>query len=329
MFTKLLIISFLLFQPVFSFLLGPSEKENPAESDEVSLETDSTLPKESLKIDESFKEEIILNEELPHLTIEPEIPIPKKSDSQGIELTARSAAVLDRESQKALFEKNIYFKVPMASLTKIMTAIIVLESASNLDEQVTISLEAAKIEPKEIKLQVSEQVTIKDLLYAALVTSANDAALALAEHIGPGQKEFVEKMNKKAIELELKDTHFADSTGLNEEGNYSCAYDLARLFSHALENETIRKILETKEYTIVSPIQKHWFKSTNELLGEVSIIGGKTGFTDEAGWCLVVGAQNEQGNEIISVILGAPSRGIRSKETKTLIDWTFGNYTWE
>lgn len=209
-----------------------------------------------------------------------------------------------------------------------MTAIIVLESTSNLDEPVTIGLEAARIEPKEIKLQVLEQVTIKDLLYATLMASANDASIALAQHIGPGQKKFVEKMNKKAEDLELKNTHFADATGLNEEENYSCAYDLARLFNYALENETIREILETKEYTIISPVQRYWFKNTNNLLGESGIIGGKTGFTNEAGWCLIVGAQNDQGKEVISVLLGAPSKEIRSKETKALLDWTFENYKW-
>ena len=334
MITRLLIILSLLFQSVFSLLLTSFNKENPVRLKEI-FSKEVVLPLESSEEkNKPSDQRVVLGKKSVRLSIEPDTEIPKIpqkiSDNQEIKIFAKAALVMDRKSKAVLFEKNAYQKLSQASLTKIMSALIVLESGINLDQMITVSSQAANIEPKDIRLQAGEKMTAKDLLYASLLASANDAVLALAEYVGPGVNKFVEKMNKKAEDLKLRDTHFANPTGLDKEENYSTAYDLARLLDYALENEVLRKILGTKEYTAISSKgQKHWFKDTNDLLGTPGILGGKTGFTDKAGWCLAEVAQNKQGNEIISIVLGAPSKEARFQETKDLIDWTFRNYKWE
>ncbi len=280
------------------------------------------------------KEQVLGNSEVDFETLSTdESSSPKKTtDSLGIKTTAESVIILDRTSKSILFEKNAQERRPIASLTKIMTGLVVLESGVNLDDLVNVSLKAAQVEPKEIKLQTGEQIKARDLLYASLIVSANDAALALAEHVGSGIDKFIEEMNKKAEDLKLQNTHFANPTGLDEEGNYSTAFDLARLFDYALKNETFRDIILAKEYTAISTNTQdtHFFRNTNDLLDSfLNIKGGKTGFTDEAGWCLVEIAENGQGNQVIAVILGSESGEMRFQETKALLDWTFRNYEWK
>ena len=286
-------------------------------------------------LDSSSSEEQILGSsevDLETLSID-ELSAPKKTtDSLGIKTTAESVIILDRTSKSMLFGKNVQERRPIASLTKIMTVLVALEDKINLDDLAMISQRAARVEPKDIKLKEGEQVKIKDLLYASLIASANDAALALAEHVGPGIGKFVKKMNKKAEDLKLQNTHFANSTGLDKEGNYSTVFDLAKLFDYALENENFRDIILTKEYTAISTNTQdtHFFRNTNGLLDSfLNIKGGKTGFTDEAGWCLVEVAENGQGNQVIAVILGSESDEMRFQETKALLDWTFRNYEWK
>lgn len=255
------------------------------------------------------------------------LPIKKKDASSPPDLNCVSACVLDFNTAMILHEKNKDQKVPMASLAKIMTAIIILED-NKLDDLVTIKKESLGLTEEESKLGLLEgdQIKVKDLLYALLIHSANDSAKVLAQYKTGDEKKFIELMNKKAQELGLKNTRFATVSGLDEEDNYSSAYDLAFLFKYACQNPLFLEIINTKEYSFVSTKgQNYSFSNTNELLGSDSrIIGGKTGFTEEAGRCLISLAQDKD-HKVITVLMNCPER---FEETKKILDWTYSNYLW-
>ena len=256
---------------------------------------------------------------------------PKKiTKSLGVKLNSTAALVMDRKSDKILFEKESNKKLPPASLTKIMTALVTLESKANLDDIVIIKKNSVDTEGSNIGLKIGEEITLQDLLYGVLVSSGNDAALALAEFTSGDIESFVLQMNKKAVELKLNNTHFVNVTGLDTEGHYSTAYDIARLLDYALENSFFKQIISTKEYEIISePNITHHLKNTNQLLLDdyPKIGGGKTGFTDEAGFCLAALAKND-GNEIIIVVLGSQKNGHQFQDVKALTDWTFKTFEW-
>lgn len=252
----------------------------------------------------------------------------KNSESLGIELTASSALVIDRKTGAFLFEKDPYKKVPIASLTKIMTNLVVLEYKSNLDDVVIIENDLRNIEGADIDLEKGEQIRLRDLVYGSLIASGNDAAIALAEYLSGNIEKFVEEMNKKAKDLNLDNTHFSNPSGLDSNNNYSTAVDLVRLFNYSLNNPVFAEAVQMKEYTAYSlNLNKtHLFRNTNQLLKSfLNIKGGKTGYTDEAGYCLIVLAENDQGNQIISIVLGSKDS---FQETKALVDWAFKNYKW-
>jgi len=255
------------------------------------------------------------------------LPTKKKDASSPPDLNCVSACVLDFNTAMILYEKNKDQKVPMASLAKIMTAIIILED-NKLDDLVTIKKESLGLTEEESKLGLVEgdQIKVKDLLYALLIHSANDSARVLADYKAGDEKKFIELMNKKAQNLGLKNTHFATVSGLDEKDNYSSAYDLSLLFKYACQNPLFLEIINTKEYSFVS-IKGHnySFSNTNELLGNDSrIIGGKTGFTEGAGRCLISLAQDKD-HKVITVLMNCPER---FEDTKKILDWTYSNYLW-
>ena len=244
-------------------------------------------------------------------------------------LSARSALLMDVDTGIVMVHKNPEERMPMASLTKIMTAAIILDS-HKLSEVVTVSDDFGSIPEMGVRLwlQQYERITVGDLLIGLLVPSAGDATLALAKYHSGSVEQFVSAMNAKAKELHLLNTHFMNPIGLDEENHYSTALDLAMLARYALRNADFRRIVRMTEATITSTNGKlsHSFKSTDELLNSyLDIQGVKTGTTDDAGQSVINLARNKSGKEVLSVILDSPDR---FQESKSLIDWSFRNYSW-
>jgi len=242
-------------------------------------------------------------------------------------INAKSAIAIDLKNGIMLYEKNSYDHRAIASITKLMTAVIILEE-NKMNEVVTVSKAASQIEGSKIWLAPGEKITVESLLYAILIPSANDAAYALAEHNSGSVEAFVAKMNQKAKELGLYDTQFTNPIGLDEKGNYSSAYDLSILGRYAYRKNFVKNAVVIKDMEISSTNGKltHNLKTTNDLLDSyLKVLGLKTGTTNEAGQCLMSVIENSRGNDILTVVLDSPSR---YNETKILADWVFRTYNW-
>lgn len=266
------------------------------------------------------------------LTKENELsPLPEKVAYGGLTIQASGALAMDQGTDLVLFEKDARVRRPIASLTKIMTALIVLEN-SELDDTVTISSAAMGVLGGKEGLAAGEKIRLGELMRVMLIDSNNTAGFALAEHAGGSVDGFVELMNRKAYELGLEDTRFYNPTGLDEapdRENHSTAYDLAQLTEYALKYPLIWEITRTPATTVRSldGKLKHDVKNTDELLASLgNIYGGKTGFTEDAGECLVLISESEGAkHKVITVVLDAQDR---FQETKKMTDWVFGNYRW-
>ena len=253
----------------------------------------------------------------------------KKDETVGPVIEAKSALLMDLDSGVILYKKNHNQRLPMASLTKIMTATLILESHS-LDEIVTVQddFNSAGELGVRIWLHQYEKITVGDLLIGLLVRSAGDAAITLAQYHSGSVEAFVNEMNDRAKMLNLKDTHFTNPIGIDDDEHYSTAFDLAILTKYALRNHDFRRIVRIPRATITSVDGeiKHEFEGTNYLLDSyLDIRGVKTGTTDEAGESLVNLARNGNGKEIVVVLLNSPER---FQESKRLIDWSFRNFLW-
>ncbi len=258
--------------------------------------------------------------------------LPKRNWSMPfLELEAQAALAIKTDGSRVYYNKNIEMQRSVASLTKLMTAIIVLENyqpaadqpqADNLDEVIKIPLSAVRREGARGDLKLDELITVRSLLSIMLIDSSNDAAFALAEK----RADFVSLMNKKAKELGLTNTHFSNPDGLDEPGNYSSALDIEKIFSYLINTyPEAFEILKTKNMVVYSADGKteHRLKNTNELLGKVDeVVAGKTGYTDEAGGSLILLTKNN----IITVVLGSPDR---FSESEKLINWLKSAYVWE
>ena len=257
----------------------------------------------------------------------------KKDNIKNPLVYAKNIILMDKATGYILYEKNAYDAVSIASTTKIMTAVIVLENY-NLNEVVTISQNAATQIGSDINLRTDEKITVKNLLYALLVKSGNDAAMALAEHMTKGKEEFVRRMNEKAKFLGLKNTNYQDPAGLDDAG-LSSAYDLAVLTSYALEKQTFSDIVQTANYTINSADGKlaHELETSNRLIKSDEplyyqpAVGVKTGFTPPAGHCFVSAAKKDN-NEIIGVVLNTNESTVdaSAKESRKLLIWGFDSF---
>lgn len=251
--------------------------------------------------------------------------------SLGLKLEARSALILDRKSGKVLFEKAGEEKMPMASLTKIMTTLVALENNINLDDPIIINNNFSELEGADVNLNQGEELKVQDLLYGSLVASGNDAASALAFYVSGDLDNFVIQMNKKASDLKLSNTHFSNVSGLDAEGHYSTAFDLAKLTNEAFNSPKFLEATTTKRYEIIPKEGKSRpFNNTNKLLlaDYPKVKAGKTGYTEEAGFCFIALSEDEKGNQIITVILGEKLNGEQFQETKALVDWAFKTYKW-
>lgn len=240
-------------------------------------------------------------------------------------INSRRYAVFDRTSKQVLFGKNENIKGAMASTTKMMTAIIVLENA-NLEEEVQVSAKSAGTGGSRLGLKTGDKITINNLLYGLMLRSGNDAAIALAESVGGSVSGFADMMNEKAKELNLTSTHFVTPHGLDNSEHYTTAVELAKIADYAMENEMFCKIVGTKIATIYINGYEKQIANTNELLGNLNgVVGIKTGFTNNAGRCLVT--ETKRGDmDIIVVVLGADTKKFRTQDSVKLIEYTYSNY---
>ncbi|MBI4654136.1 MAG: D-alanyl-D-alanine carboxypeptidase [Nitrospirae bacterium] len=235
------------------------------------------------------------------------------------EVTARSAIVINASTDEVLFAKNPELRLFPASTVKIMTAIVAVERL-DMDEVVTISSKSANQQPSKINLRKGDRVKIRDLLYAALMESANDAATALAEAVTGNEWSFVRLMNKKALEIGAVNTRYINANGLPRKGQYSTAYDLAKTMQYAMTIPDIKEILSTKVKGITINRRKIFLRNTNELLWRGDyIIAGKSGFTRLARHCFV-GVANKEDVKLVTAILGSPSRKTLWTESEMLFE---------
>ena len=225
--------------------------------------------------------------------------------SNALEVSAQGACLINIDGT-VLYEKNAHVKMSMASTTKIMTAIVVIENCE-LDKKVRVANEAIGVEGSSMYLAKGETVSIRDLLYALLLQSANDAAVALACEVSGSVEAFAELMNQKAKELGLKDTHFTNPHGLDDEKHYTTAYELAKITAYAMKNKTFFEISSTLKYTYSTDQRSGVFVNHNKLLYMMKdCVGVKTGYTRKTGRCLV-SAIDKDGLILIGVTLNAPN----------------------
>ncbi|ARA99261.1 D-alanyl-D-alanine carboxypeptidase family protein [Geobacillus thermodenitrificans] len=244
---------------------------------------------------------------------------------------AKSAILIERDTGKVLYEKNPHEKLPPASMTKIMTMLLIMEAIDegklSYDEKVRTSEYAASMGGSQIFLEPGEEMTVDELLRAIAIGSANDASVAMAERIAGSEEAFVEMMNEKAKELGLKETKFANTTGLPAEGHYSSAYDMAIMARELLKYEGITKYTSKYEdYLRENTDKKFWLVNTNRLVKFYPGVDGlKTGFTSEAGYCLTATAK-KNGMRVIAVVFGAPTPKSRNAQITKMLDYAFHHY---
>ena len=241
-------------------------------------------------------------------------------------INARHAILFDRASKTTIYGKNETEKCKMASTTKIMTSIIVIENC-DLNSTVKISKKSAGIGGSRLGLSTNDEITVENLLYGLMLCSGNDCAVALAEYVGGNLENFSAMMNKKAIDLGLTSTNFVTPHGLDNENHFTSALDLAILTDYALNNPVFSKIVKTKTYTITINGNPRILSNTNELLGNYEgIYGVKTGFTNGANRCLVTACRRND-LDIICIVLGCDTKKYRTKDSVTLLNYAFNNYS--
>lgn len=239
-------------------------------------------------------------------------------------VSAQSAILIEKTSGRVLYSKNPNERLPMASTTKIMTAICAIENG-NMDKVIEISSSAAGVEGSSMYLEKGEKMTMRELLYGLMLSSGNDAAVAIAEDVSGSCEEFAKLMNKKAEEIGLENTHFTNPNGLPDEQHYSTAKDMAVLTAYALTNSEFSKIVSTKSYKIEGDGKAYprVLSNHNKLLSMYKgCVGVKTGFTKAAGRCLVSAAQRD-GMTLVAVTLNAPNDW---SDHASVFDFGFDNY---
>ena len=249
---------------------------------------------------------------------------------EDIRLRAKAALLMDAENNRVLYEENGYDKLAMASTTKIMTCIVTLENG-DLNDIVTISSYAARQPDVQLGLRTGEEYYLIDLLYSLMLESHNDSAVAIAEHVGGSVEGFATMMNDKARSLGCTNTNFVTPNGLDAEGHYTTANDLAVIASYAIKNEKFIDITNCASHQFMELIngRGHSVSNKNRFLYMMDgAIGVKTGFTSKAGYCFV-GAIKRPDRTLISVVLGCgwpPNKGLKWSDTKKLMDYGVENY---
>ena len=238
------------------------------------------------------------------------------------DVRAAAAIIYNPETNQILWEENSQTQRSIASITKVMTATVFLENNPDLTEPVTVQ-RSDVFQASTTHLHANDKVTTDDLLHLLLIASDNAAARALARVSPLGSEGFIRRMNEKADELGLQATHYADPSGLLSE-NVSSAYDMARLITHASQDERISSIMRTNEYTVYSGKRPITFHSTNHLLreGNVDVRAGKTGFITKAGYCLATVLRLQGSSQDVAVVVfGARSNAGRFMESRNLFNW--------
>ena len=252
-----------------------------------------------------------------------------KQDS--LNLNSTSAILIDPASGKVLYEKNADQKQPMASMTKIMSMLLIMEQIANnnlsYNDKVIISKNASGMGGSQVFLQAGEEYKVEDLLKCIAISSANDAVVAMAEKISGSEANFVKAMNDKAQELGLTNTHFDNPHGLDSENHYSTARDMARLAQELLKHEDILRFTSIYEDYLTKPNGSQvWLVNTNRLVRFYEGVDGlKTGYTTKAGYCLTATAKKED-LRLVSVVMNASNGDNRSKDTATLLTYGFNTY---
>ncbi|MBF8417440.1 D-alanyl-D-alanine carboxypeptidase family protein [Heyndrickxia coagulans] len=245
---------------------------------------------------------------------------------------AKSAILIEQATGKVLYSKNSHEELPPASMTKIMTMLLIMEALDKgeikMDEKVRTSEYAASMGGSQIFLEPGEEMTVKQMLKGIAIGSANDAAVAMAERIGGSEEAFVDKMNERAKALGLKNTHFENVTGLPVKGHYSSAYDMAVMAKQLLKHHGITNFTgKYEDYLREGSDKKFWLVNTNKLVRHYPGVDGlKTGFTNEAKFCLTATAK-KNGMRVIAVVFGAPSTKVRNAQVSKMLDYAFSQYT--
>nr|WP_244856760.1 D-alanyl-D-alanine carboxypeptidase family protein [Oceanobacillus sp. J11TS1] len=236
-------------------------------------------------------------------------------------VSAQHAILIEQSSGRVLFEKNAVEQASIASITKVMTAIIAIESGK-MNEEVTVSRNAIYTEGSSIYLEQGEKMTLKDLVYGLMLRSGNDAAVAIAEHVGESEEGFVYLMNEKADWLGMKNTHFDNPHGLDSETHYSSAHDMAILMQYAMENPIFQEISGETRY--LSENRSYYWQNKNKLLTRLYAYctGGKTGYTKQTGRTLLTTAEKD-GMELIAVTLNAPDDW---QDHIAMFEWGFDQF---
>lgn len=256
------------------------------------------------------------------------VPYPVKiSTNPSPEITARSAVVIDADSKVILFSKNHDLKLLPASLTKIATALVALENYQLGD---VLTVKTLYPEGAQMGLFAEEKISVENLLYGLLLSSGNDAAFALTDNFSGGFEQFITTMNKKVTQLGLKSTHFTNPTGEEDGNHFSTAWDLAQLASFAMEDPVFARIVGTPRINVANVDQTKWhdLKNINILLGEnLGVKGVKTGWTKEAGGCLIAYVEKD-GRRLVVVVLKSEDEDTRFEDAKALINWAFATHEW-
>jgi serine-type D-Ala-D-Ala carboxypeptidase (penicillin-binding protein 5/6) len=239
------------------------------------------------------------------------------------DVNARAYLVMNGANGEVLLASHAHDRLPIASITKLMTVLVTLDR-SKPNDVVTVDRAAAGVTGSTIHLRTGEKLQVRDLLAAALIQSANDSAVALAEHVGNGDEaRFVALMNRRAAALGLADSHFVRPDGLDVGGHYSSAFDVTRLGLEAMKEPIVRRLVRRQTATIAGGRTLHTW---NDLLGEFpGVFGVKTGHTSDAGWNEVAAARGN-GVTIYATILGSPSRGVRNADLEELLGWGMSQY---
>ena len=245
----------------------------------------------------------------------------------------QGAILIETNSRQILYEKNAEKKLFPASTTKIMTMILMFEAINDqkisFDDQITTSKYAASMGGSQVYLEVGEKMSLKDMFKSIAIASANDASVAVGEYIGGSIEKFVAMMNEKAKELGLKNTNFKNATGLHDPDHYTCAYDLAMMAAYLIEiggNDLLEVTSLYDSYIREDSKQSFWLVNTNKLLKQYDGVDGlKTGYTKEAGYCLVTTAKRDD-QRIIGVLMNEAAPKTRNEEMCTMLDYGFNNY---
>ncbi|MGN8647125.1 D-alanyl-D-alanine carboxypeptidase family protein [Gracilibacillus sp. HCP3S3_G5_1] len=255
------------------------------------------------------------------------------NEAESLELApnSESAILIERDTGNILFDKNSNEKLPPASMTKIMTMLLIMEAIEkgelSLNEQVRVSETAASMGGSQIFLEAGEEMTVDDLMKGIAIASANDASVALAERIAGSEQAFVKMMNNKVEELGLKSTNFQNSTGLPAKDHYSTAHDMALMAKELLKHEDITKYTSIYEdYLRKGSKNEFWLVNTNKLVRFYDGVDGlKTGYTSEAKYCLTATAE-KAGMRTIAVVMGAENTKARNSDVTQLLDYAYTKF---